>query len=80
MLEPEDIEPQPPEPQHKPPERQHHDLEVPEADEIEQRTAVLDTDTETEAATAASLPDEAAEGDALEQRVPVEPEDEYPPV
>jgi len=38
---------------------------------------VLDIDAETTAV--ASLPDEAAEGDALEQRVSVEPEDEYPP-
>jgi len=64
------IEPRTPEPQ-------HHDLEVPEADEIEQQTAVLDTDAETTAVP--SLPDEAAEGDALEQRVSVELEDEYPP-
>jgi hypothetical protein len=58
-------------------EPEHHDLEVPEADEIEQHTALVDSDAETP--TAPSLPDEAAEGDALEQSIPVELEDEYPP-
>jgi len=58
-------------------EPEHHNLEVPEADEIEQHTPLVDTDAETTAAP--SLPDEAAEGDALEQNLSIEPEDEYPP-
>jgi len=59
-------------------EPEHHDLEVPEADEIEQHTPLLDTDTDAGSADR-SLPDEAAEGDALEQSMTVESEDEYPP-
>jgi hypothetical protein len=58
-------------------EPEHHNLEVPEADEIEQHTSLVDTDTE--APVTPSLPNEAAEGDALEQNMSIEPEDEYPP-
>jgi hypothetical protein len=62
-------------------EPEHRDLEVPEADEIEQHTPLFDTDADADARTAAAptLPDEAAEGDALDQTLSVQSEDEYPP-
>jgi len=59
----------------------HDDPEVPEADEIEQLTAVAEpapgeTDVPPQVP---DIPLEAPEADVLEQARPVPPEDEYPP-